>query len=124
MAEKEYIEREAIINKIVNTPTVPTRQCYEGNFVYADGVSGRQNEIINYINEQPTADVAPVRHGRWIAEYDCGYITPHCSECGETALTKEETSYDYVYSSYCHNCGARMDGDADANGNDNKTPET
>ena len=55
------------------------------------------------------ADVAPVRHGHWVSEYDCGYITPHCSECGETALTKEETSYDYVYSSYCPHCGAKMD---------------
>ena len=50
-----------------------------------------------------------VCHGKWIEEYDCGYITPHCSECGETALTKEETSYDYVYSSYCPHCGAKMD---------------
>ena len=49
-----------------------------------------------------------VKHGHWIEEYDCGYTTPHCSECGETALTKEETSYDYVYSSYCPNCGARL----------------
>ena len=49
-----------------------------------------------------------VRHGKWIAEYDCGYITPHCSECGETALTKEETSYDYVYSNYCPRCGAKL----------------
>ena len=48
------------------------------------------------------------KHGHWIEEYDCGYITPHCSECGETALTKEETSYDYVYSSYCPRCGAKM----------------
>ena len=54
--------------------------------------------------------VTPVVHGHWIAEYDCGYITPHCSECGETALTKEETGYDYVYSSYCPHCGAKMDG--------------
>ena len=52
--------------------------------------------------------VTPVHHGKWIEEYDCGYITPHCSECGETALTKEETSYDYVYSSYCPRCGAKM----------------
>ena len=53
--------------------------------------------------------VTPVVHGHWIAEYDCGYITPHCSECGETALTKEETGYDYVYSSYCPHCGTKMD---------------
>lgn len=58
-------------------------------------------------------DVAPVKHGHWIEEYDCGYITPHCSECGETALTKEETSYDYVYSSYCPRCGAKMGGEGE-----------
>ena len=61
------------------------------------------------MDEIPTADVVPIRHGHWIEEYDCGYITPHCSECGETALTKEETSYDYVYSSYCPRCGAKLD---------------
>ena len=74
------------------------------------------NEIIsamNAIEEMPAADVAPVKHGRWVSEYDCGYITPHCSECGEIALTKEETSYDYVYSSYCPNCGAKMGGGED-----------
>ena len=61
------------------------------------------------INKLDDYDVVPVRHGHWVSEYDCGYITPHCSECGETALTKEETSYDYVYSSYCPHCGAKMD---------------
>ena len=107
MAEKEYIERKVIINKIVNTPTVPIRQCYEGNFVYADGVSGRQNEIIDYINEQPTADVAPVRHGRWvIIEILCGGGKERkyyrCSECNKANV---------IRSNYCGNCGARMDGD-------------
>lgn len=62
------------------------------------------------VDEIPSADVSPVHHGRWVDEYDCGYTTPHCSECGEIALTKEETSYDYVYSSYCPHCGAKMDG--------------
>lgn len=54
------------------------------------------------------SNVSPVKHGHWVDEYDCGYTTPHCSECGEIALTKEETSYDYVYSSYCPNCGAKL----------------
>ena len=64
---------------------------------------------MNAIDEIPTADVAPICHGYWVSEYDCGYTTPHCSECGEIASTKEETSYDYVYSSYCPRYGARMD---------------
>ena len=84
----EYIEREALVKRL-------KKQECDCEWLWA-------------ILDIPAADVAPVRHGRWIAEYDCGYITPHCSECGETALTKEETSYDYVYSSYCPRCGAKL----------------
>ena len=89
MAEKEYIERE-------NLNDVLEDFCVNESFYDA-------------LQTIPAADVAPVRHGHWVSEYDCGYITPHCSECGETALTKEETSYDYVYSSYCPRCGAKLD---------------
>ena len=101
MAEKEYIERNNVISH-----KRPFTEFDEGGWsckVQAVAVEDIQNI--------PAADVAPVRHGHWVSEYDCGYITPHCSECGETALTKEETSYDYVYSSYCPHCGAKMDGD-------------
>lgn len=76
---------------------------------YIDGFSDGISAAIKELEAFPTADVEPVRHGHWVSEYDCGYITPHCSECGETALTKEETSYDYVYSSYCPRCGAKLD---------------
>ena len=73
------------------------------------------------INAIPTADVAPVVHGRWIPVYESeitgwdpavagrdpigGYI---CSAC------KEESIYDcndeFVLSNYCPHCGAKMDG--------------
>ena len=111
MAEKEYIDLETVydmdtledwyINSVSDNDTpVWTEEHLE--------------ELLNdfYVipKDTPAADVAPVRHGHWVSEYDCGYMTPHCSECGETALTKEETSYDYVYSSYCPHCGAKMDG--------------
>ena len=66
-------------------------------------------ECLEDLSSSMDIAVQPVKHGHWIAEYDCGYITPHCSECGETALTKEETGYDYVYSSYCPHCGTKMD---------------
>lgn len=88
MAEKEYIEREALVERLKK------EEC-DCEWLWA-------------ILDIPAADVAPVKHGHWVSEYDCGYITPHCSECGEIALTKEETSYDYVYSSYCPNCGAKL----------------
>lgn len=95
MAEKEYIEREAA-EKVIDR--------FAG-YLDDDMIFRIKYALRKHI---PAADVAPVRHGHWIEEYDCGYITPHCSECGETALTKEETSYDYVYSSYCPHCGAKL----------------
>lgn len=98
MAEKEYIEREAIEKAFAE----------EISTNYLDDYAKGFQAALLAVMSIPIADVAPVRHGHWIEEYDCGYITPHCSECGETALTKEETSYDYVYSSYCPRCGAKM----------------
>ena len=85
----------------------------ERNMAMANCENCIKSDVCKYY--EPKSTVAceryskPVLHGHWIAEYDCGYITPHCSECGETALTKEETSYDYVYSSYCPRCGAKLD---------------
>ena len=100
MVEKGYIDRELAFDMITDLAGMATTKAAYA----AIWKSAKQ------LNEVPTADVAPVKHGHWVSEYDCGYTTPHCSECGETALTKEETSYDYVYSSYCPHCGAKMDG--------------
>ena len=50
------------------------------------------------IREMPAADVAVVRHGRWIHHED-GVFT--CSECGNA---ESNDSY------YCRLCGAKMDG--------------
>jgi len=59
-----------------------------------------------------SADVAPVRHGRYIGEYD-GYAdgSPvydmwYCSECG---CYFEEWDNKPTYK-YCPNCGCKMDG--------------
>ena len=54
------------------------------------------------VDEIPTADVAPVRHGRWIINSD-GYY-PQCSECMSEPRGREMTKY-------CGECGAKMDGD-------------
>ena len=110
MAEKEYIDLETVydmdtledwyINSVSdnNTPVWTEEHLEE-----------LLNDFYVIPKDTPKADVVPVRHGHWVSEYDCGYMTPHCSECGETALTKEETSYDYVYSSDCPRCGAKLD---------------
>ena len=60
--------------------------------------------VFDTIDNFPTADVAPVRHGHWI---ECNYgLTFECSEC------KYPTEYNLT--DYCPNCGAKMDGDKNA----------
>lgn len=46
--------------------------------------------------DMETADVQPVRHGRWISH---GWSTV-CSECGE--------DYAFAKRNYCPNCGTDM----------------
>ena len=55
----------------------------------------------NYIDSLPAADVAPVRHGRWVGgpvDID-GHTAMECSECHKVRILDE----------YCSSCGARMD---------------
>ena len=67
------------------------------------------------VEQAPTVDAEPVRHGRWVKM--TGMLPPEyhghyeCSECQwhmkgiRNSWTREEEM------SYCPNCGARMDGD-------------
>lgn len=58
----------------------------------------------------PSADVAPVWHGKWIHPTEYGLNLPehYCSECGTWEYSDTE-------SKYCPNCGAKMDeGENDA----------
>ena len=60
------------------------------------------------IDEEPTVDAVPVRHGKWIDEGQPDDFFPHnawrCSECGEQVLEIGEPWYNF-----CPACGARMD---------------
>ena len=55
------------------------------------------------------ADVAPVRHGRWIMRGGKRY----CSECRNRAcVTRDSDDFWYtVGTDFCPNCGAKMDGE-------------
>lgn len=54
---------------------------------------------------EDAADVAPVRHGRWIEDHD--YLK--CPECS-VMVKRDFTFFDIGDWNYCPNCGARMDG--------------
>ena len=61
----------------------------------------------------PAADAAPVVHGRWISLTECSNAGVYCSICHKTVY-KEDYAWcsrtNKVRSSYCPNCGAKMDG--------------
>lgn len=53
------------------------------------------------IDEAPTVDAEPVKHGRWKIIDFAGSV--ECSVCGEES---------YSFSNYCPHCGAKMDEEA------------
>lgn len=55
------------------------------------------------IDEAPTINAEPVRHGKWIGY--AGTIGNECSVCGKWIDVLQGTSE----MNYCPNCGARMD---------------
>jgi hypothetical protein len=59
------------------------------------------------MNNAPTADVEPAKHGRWI--HHAG-MNSKCSCCGRyfPVAEFEQRSFDV---NFCIHCGARMDGD-------------
>lgn len=60
---------------------------------------------IALIKNQPTADVAEVKHGEWL--HLCGDEWC-CTNCGEVITT--EGSWEKPTKKYCNECGAKMDG--------------
>lgn len=95
----EYIEREALYEKAYWHGEHPD----VGN-PFPDGVDAIDIEDVDAI---PAADVAPVRHGRWVHEHISeGYAWVICSEC-EAVIHKILINKRL---NYCPNCGAKMDG--------------
>lgn len=75
----EYIEREAAKRELVS------------DYAYA---------AADLLDRVPTADVAPVVHGRWVNRFNASVY--ECSECGTIGLPCWKG---------CPECLARMDGE-------------
>lgn len=113
---KEYIERavaEQAIAAIMPSMSTPDGAGANDEMVFA--AQEICADALNTIRRIPAAEVAEVRHGRWIpkinhtympVEYDENgapilhrYTSYYCSLCGREEAKEEP---------YCH-CGARMD---------------
>lgn len=68
--------------------------------------------IISVIDDVPTIEAEPVRHGKWIEPVP-GDGFPYCSICKHEALDKglflNSRLMDWHRTTYCPYCGARMD---------------
>ena len=86
--------------------------------LYTIECSGSWEETVERIRGNvycPSADVAPVRHGRWMPLTDCSNEGIYCSACHKKVYRAEYSNTMKMHSAYCPNCGAKMDGgDTDA----------
>ena len=80
----EYIEREKVLSK-----AAPVEGCF------SDMISAYDVLML------PAADVAPVRHGRWLCVDTDTEQLFLCNRC---------KNKEYWVSNYCPNCGAKMNG--------------
>lgn len=64
------------------------------------------------IDDAPTIDAQPVRHGKWIytALCDCNLSTVKCSRCDYECTTTADIAVEISDFNYCPSYGARMDG--------------
>lgn len=84
----EYIERTEALE-------ITTRTCGDYAAAWSE------------IRKLPVADIAPVRHGKWLhTDYALHWTAKdECSECTYHALDRDDLSH----YNYCPNCGAIMD---------------
>ena len=100
----KYIDSEAFF-KVINT--LPYK---DTSYPDASSYNGAISDVADMLTHFPAADVAEVRHGRWVrgdemSDYPRVPYNPwetYCSCCGEIM----EQSHD----NFCGNCGAKMAG--------------
>ena len=97
---KEYLDKEVVQEMLENAQIISNGEYY-----------GYCTEDVR-LNSIPTADVAEVKHGRWIEYPRAHYFK--CSECKYTVPYRKAVlvngSREY---NYCPNCGAKMNGGND-----------
>lgn len=85
----EYRDAEMVINAIINRKVV---------VVEDTGL---------------TADVQPVKHGRWITWDDSGFTKCSCCNSEYYIADLQTVGDSEGFVNFCPNCGARMDGDTE-----------
>lgn len=93
----------------------------DANYAVTDAIwHGKRSmhDVASAINSVHSADVAPVRHGRWLhTEEPLGWKDVDCMECSachDSWIIEEDYCFDDMpLWNYCPSCGAKMDGGED-----------
>ena len=101
----EYIEKWSVVNRLIDIEN--EFQQYKPFHGFEHAMYRKICEAEIAIGKTQTADVAPVRHGRWMKPNGRGKTYQRrCTACGGIAyFCGIGCSY-----KYCPNCGAKMDG--------------
>ena len=94
----EYMAREVLLAQL------RAMESYNVSPMYRRGYDDCVATVLN----APTADVAPVVHGRW----EVIHVQNHWDKARCSACKRLFESYEWG-SNYCPVCGAKMDGGAD-----------
>ena len=98
----KYIELEALKNRFKKRLDWLKKDIHDE---YSLGLYDGCEYDTKLIDEIPTAEVAPVRHGQW--EKQSGLYS--CSECGKTCPYDVQADViEYWACNYCPHCGAKM----------------
>ncbi len=106
----DYICREEAIKEL--------REVYEQEYPTASGDFDEyaSHDVPNVLRNIPTADVQPIRRGRWEYYKNNGiFDTYKCTLCGEKYEIYMDIEPTTIYK-YCPNCGAKMIKDGEQNG--------
>ena len=100
----EYISREAVLKAFKLKVKNPKKDYQRG---MQDAIDCLIPEVIADI---PSADVKPVKHGRWITWDDSGFTKCSCCNSEYYIADLQEVGDSEGFVEFCPNCGAKMDG--------------
>ena len=98
----EYIERDAVHDLVRSL----TKYAWASPDNTGHRVTVDADDVNFGVDKIPSADVAPVRHGRWEVEVGMNFFKErNCPVCKKRIESN--------FWNFCPNCGCRMDGGAD-----------
>ena len=100
----KYIDADALFDRLLKTKDGLQEAAARTDDRQEAWMAEGMEAFLSDLNHFPTADVAPVVHGRWVNKND----TPHCTVC-DYIPAFDVALDDIYYSPFCPNCRAKMD---------------